>query len=115
MFGATMNSYTLFHTVEADAGVPYLYERKLYRLKTRDPSGAVRELPLRRQDMTVQRSFADMARWLEERRLLERRVLGTGELLFLPSVRAVHMVLLDALRTNPLFLTEPPPMDGTPR
>ena len=36
MFGVTLNSYTLFHTAEDEAEVPYCYEEEPYSLRVRD-------------------------------------------------------------------------------
>jgi aminoglycoside 3-N-acetyltransferase len=104
MFGATMDSYTLLHTAEDAAGVPYLYYPSRVTLRTRNSDGSVRSLPMWRQDMSVTRRFADTAKWLEEQGLLVRRRLGIGTLLFIPSARALHERVLTELRRDPLFL-----------
>jgi len=104
MFGASLDSYTLFHTAEDAANVPYLYEPKPYLLKICRRDGATQDFPMLRQDMTVTRRFADMASWLEERKLLVRQPVGKGELLWLPSALAIHHALTDALRREPWLL-----------
>ena len=104
MFGATLDSYTLFHTAEDAANVSYLYYPKSYVLKVATQSG-VEDVPMRRQDMTVQRRFGAVDVWLEQKGLLQRRALGRGELLYIPSAAAAHRALLDVLKTEPLFLT----------
>jgi aminoglycoside 3-N-acetyltransferase len=104
MFGATMDSYTLLHTAEDAAGVPYLYYPSRVTLRTRNSDGSVRSLPMWRQDMSVTRRFADTAKWLEEQGLLVRRRLGIGTLLFIPSARALHERVLTELGRDPLFL-----------
>jgi len=104
MFGATLNAYTLFHTAEDEAAVPYLYLPAQSRLRVRLPSGAERETAMWRQDMTRRRRFADVDRWLEARALLVRRRLGRGVLLFVPDARAAHRALVDQLRRDPWFL-----------
>jgi aminoglycoside 3-N-acetyltransferase len=104
MFGATMDSYTLFHTAEDEARVPYLYAPEQVTLRTKDKDGSVKSIQMWRQDMSIGRRFEAMADWLVERGLLVRRKLGLGELLFVPSARAVHEVIIDKLRVDPLFL-----------
>lgn len=107
MFGVTMNSYTFFHTAEDAAAVPYLYEPKPVRLKMRKPSGAQTEMTMRRQDMSVARSFAEKDTWLQDRDLLRRTALGRGELLYIPSARTAHELLVEQLRCDPWFLASP--------
>ena len=104
MFGATLDSYTFFHTAEDAANVPYLYYSKPYVLKVRALTG-VEDVPMRRQDMTVKRRFRDVDVWLERQGLLQRRTLGRGELLYIPSAAAAHRALIEILKTEPLFLT----------
>jgi hypothetical protein len=106
MFGARLDAYTLFHTAEDAAAVPYLYYPEPVTLRMRDGAD-LRLLTSRRQDMTVPRSFAQMDRWLEERSLLRRRRLGMGELLFIPRAGDAHEALVAALRQDPLLLVDP--------
>lgn len=104
MFGVSLSAYTLFHTAEDDAEVPYLYESKPYVLKLRAANGEVSELRMRRQDMSIARRFGEIASWLEARGLLLRRRLGKGELLWIPSATVVHHEITAELRRNPWFL-----------
>jgi aminoglycoside 3-N-acetyltransferase len=106
MFGATMDSYTLFHTAEDAADVPYLYVPEQVTLRTKGADGSVRSLPMWRQDMGVARRFAETVDSLSEQGLLVRRKLGLSELLFVPSARALHESLVDTLRRDPLFLVD---------
>ena len=110
MFGVTFDSYTLFHTAEDAADVPYLYESKPYMLHVRDATGAVRDFLLRRQDMKVPRRFGEMDAWLESRGLSQRYRCGRGELRWVPHAATVHEALCTALRADPWFLTH-----GRPR
>lgn len=103
MFGANMSTYTLFHTAEDAASVPYLYESQPYTLRIKDAAGNERPFPMRRQDYRVTRRFDAMADWLESRDLLRRLKLGRAELLWLPHALAVHEVILRELRSDPLF------------
>jgi aminoglycoside 3-N-acetyltransferase len=107
MFGATMDSYTFFHTAEDAAAVPYLYEPQPVKLTLRGPEGDEREMVMRRHDMTITRRFKEMDRWLEARCLLRRVTLGRGELLLLPHSRQVHEAIIDQLRCDPWFLAAP--------
>jgi hypothetical protein len=59
-----------------------------------------------RQDMSVTRRFEATAEWLAEQGLLVRRRLGLGELLFIPSARALHERVVDTMRRDPLFLVD---------
>lgn len=104
MFGATMNAYTLFHTAEDAAGVPYLYMPQQVTLRSKGTDGTVRSIRMWRHDMGIARRFAETADWLEERRLVVRRRLGLGELLFVPDARALHETVVNTLRRDPLFL-----------
>jgi aminoglycoside 3-N-acetyltransferase len=106
MFGATMESYTLYHTAEDAAEVPYLYYPQQVTLRTRGSDGEVREVQMWRQDMSVARRFAATADWLGEQGLLVRRKLGLGELLFIPSAGALHDRVVAEMRRNPLFLVD---------
>jgi aminoglycoside 3-N-acetyltransferase len=104
MFGATLDGYTFFHTAEDAATVPYLYEARMYELFIRDACGIRWSMESRRQDMNVPRRFGQMDAFLEREALLKRVQLGNGELLFIPDARAVHSVLVDALRRDPFLL-----------
>jgi aminoglycoside 3-N-acetyltransferase len=105
MFGVRLDCYTLFHTAEDAANVPYLYENKPYVLQVREPTGEVRDFPLRRQDMKVPRRFVEMDKWLENRGLCQRWRCGRGELLWVPHTAAVHATLCEALQSDPWLLT----------
>src|SRR5688572_1411395 len=98
MFGATMDAYTLFHTAEDAADVPYLYFPEQVTLRTRGADDVVREVQMWRQDMSVTRRFAATADWLAEQGLLIRRKLGLGELLFIPNARALHERMVETMR-----------------
>jgi aminoglycoside N3'-acetyltransferase len=105
MFGATMNTYTLFHTAEDVAGCPYLYDPQPQQLRAVDASGQPVTVEMLRQNMRVARRFEQMDRVLEAAGLLRRQWLGRGELLFLPSSREVHKFLLRHLKEDPYYLT----------
>jgi aminoglycoside 3-N-acetyltransferase len=104
MFGATLDGYTLFHTAEDAAGVPYLYEPRTYELFHRDACGIRWSMESRRQDMNVPRRFGRMDEFLERDCLLRRVRLGRADLLFIPDAKAAHRVLVDALRHDPMLL-----------
>ncbi|HEX2268927.1 MAG TPA: AAC(3) family N-acetyltransferase, partial [Pyrinomonadaceae bacterium] len=106
MFGATMDSYTLFHTAEDAADVSYLYMPQQFTLRTKGADDVVRSLQMWRQDMGVARRFAATADWLAEQGLLIRRKLGLGELLFIPNARGLHETMVQTLRRDPLFLVD---------
>lgn len=106
MFGATMDSYTLFHTAEDAAELPYLYAPEQVTLRTKGVDGSVKSLQMWRQDMGVARRFAATVDWLSEQGLLVRRKLGLSELLFVPNARALHETMVDTLRRDPLFLVD---------
>jgi aminoglycoside 3-N-acetyltransferase len=107
MFGVTLNTYTLFHTAEDAAQVPYLYEQKPYSLEVIDGDGQIRSVGMRRHDMRIIRCFAQMDRWLEKHALLVRRSLGFGQLLFIPNAGAAHHQLVEALHIDPFLLIAP--------
>lgn len=104
MFGATMDSYTLYHTAEDSAEVPYLYMPEQVTLRTRGADGEVREIKMWRQDMGVARRFEATTDWLAEQGLLVRRKLGLGELLYIPDARALHETVVETMRRDPFFL-----------
>ena len=106
MFGATMDSYTLFHTAEDEAQVGYLYVPAQVTLRTKEPDGSVRSLQMWRQDMSITRRFEETTDWLAERKLLVRRKLGLGELLFIPNAQALHDTMVKTLRNDPMFLVD---------
>jgi len=104
MFGATMNTYTFFHTAEDAAGCPYLYYAEPVVLRALDYEGRLHTFRMRRQDMSIDRRFEAMDTILEAEGLLRRAVLGRGELLYLPSSRQVHEFLVDQLAKDPYYL-----------
>ena len=104
MFGATLDAYTLFHTAEDAAQVPYLYLPQQLILRSRDRDGVTKEIPTWRQDMRVTRRFGAMDHWLEKEGLLVRRKLGLGELLYIPRAAALHERVVKELQRDPLFL-----------
>ena len=104
MFGATMDSYTLFHTAEDAAKVPYLYKPEKITLKSKMKDGSILDVPSWRQDMDVPRRFEEMADWLEQEKLLKRLTLGRGELLFIPRADLLHERVVKELRRDPLLL-----------
>jgi aminoglycoside 3-N-acetyltransferase len=104
MFGATMDAYTLFHSAEDAARVPYLYEAVLYELFVKGSDGRRVTVRMWRQDMKVPRRFTEIAPWLEQRGALTRRRLGMGELLFIPSSKRVHELITAEMRKDPYFL-----------
>jgi aminoglycoside 3-N-acetyltransferase len=106
MFGAPMHAYTLFHTAEDAAAVPYLYYPDRVSVRYRTQDGAIREMTMRRQDTTVARSFDSAGDWLQQNGLLHATQLGDGLLRFIPSARAAHQRLVDELARVPLFLTQ---------
>ena len=106
MFGATMDSYTLYHTAEDSAEVPYLYMPEQFTLRTRTAEGEVKSIQMWRQDMGVARRFEATADWLAEQGLLVRRKLGLGELLYIPSARALHETMVKTMRRDPFFLVD---------
>lgn len=106
MFGANMHAYTLFHTAEDAARVPYLYESPLYTLRYQK-SGGIGQIRMRRQDMSVPRCFISMDEWLEERGLLCKLKLGLGTLLFIPHAKLAHEALLSAMHHDPFLLVAP--------
>lgn len=106
MFGATMDSYTLYHTAEDAADVPYLYAPEQVTLRSKGRDGIVRPIRMWKQDMSVARRFAATADWLADEGLLVRRKLGLSELLFIPSARALHEAVVTKLRQDPLFLVD---------
>jgi aminoglycoside 3-N-acetyltransferase len=104
MFGATLDSYTLFHSAEDAAEVPYLYMKEQVILRTLNKKGEVTQIPTWRQDMGVTRCFASLTPWLEKEGLLMRRKLGLGELLFIPRAAALHERVVKELKQDPLLL-----------
>ena len=106
MFGATLDSYTLFHTAEDEAQAPYLYAPEQVTLRTKDKDGSVKSIPMWRQDMGIARRFAATVDWLADKSLLVRRRLGLSELLFVPSALALHETMVKKLREDPMFLVD---------
>jgi hypothetical protein len=106
MFGATLDAYTLFHTAEDTAQVPYLYAPEQVTLRTRRKDGVIQSINMLRQDMTVTRRFAATVDWLIDQGVVVRGKLGLGELLFIPNAQALHETLVRTLRRDPLFLVD---------
>ncbi len=108
MFGVSLESCTLFHTAEDAADVPYLYHREPCSLRFLNPDGTIAAYTMRRQNMQVERRFAEMDHWLEQRGLLRRIPLGSGTLLLIPSALAMHTTLVAELRQDPTLLLKYP-------
>lgn len=106
MFGATLDSYTLFHTAEDAAEVPYLYAPEQVTLRTKLKDGEVRSIQMWRQDMGVPRRFEATVDALAEQGFVVRRKLGLSELLFIPNARALHEHMVQTMRRDPLFLVD---------
>jgi aminoglycoside 3-N-acetyltransferase len=104
MFGASLDAYTLFHTAEDQAAVPYLYEAAPVTLAYREADGSSRTMTMWKQDMDVARSFREKDAWLERLGLLQRVTLGAGELMLMPHARRVHDAIVAELRRDPAFL-----------
>ncbi len=104
MFGTGMHAYTLFHTAEDAAMVPYLYQASPVTLRYRTADGRQHAMTMRRHDMHVARSFEAKSSWLEEQGLLSRVPLGRGELLFIREAQSAHAALVNQLRSHPRFL-----------
>jgi aminoglycoside 3-N-acetyltransferase len=104
MFGASMNTYTLFHTAEDAARCEYLYEPKPYDLRVRDRHGVIHPVHMLRQNMRIPRRFDEMDKDLQREGLLRQKRLGLGRLLFIPSALSVHQFLLDRLVRDPYYL-----------
>ncbi len=104
MFGASMNTYTLFHTAEDEAGCEYLYFADRCLLRVLDRANRVHEILMWRQNMDLPRRFAAMDRVLQEEGLLSMARLGLGQLLFVPSAQQTHAFLVDQLRKDPYYL-----------
>ena len=105
LFGVDFNSYTLFHTAEAECKVPYLYYEEPMDLYFLDKEQKRRQLKVRRQDMSVTRRFAEVGRDLVARGLASEIHLGSGMLTFIPSVTEVHSFVVERLRKDPYYLT----------
>ena len=106
MFGATMESYTLYHTAEDAGDVGYLYQPEQVTLRTRRADDVITSVQMWKQDMSIARRFAATSDWLVEQGLLIRRKLGLGELLFIPDARALHERVVAELRRDSLFLVD---------
>jgi aminoglycoside N3'-acetyltransferase len=107
LFGVTTESYTLFHTAEDAAGVPYLYLPQPCRVRMDDGLGHQKDLLFRRHYMRFTRRFEEIGPWLEALGLLKRMNLGLSSLTYIPSSAAVHEAVLKEVRRNPLFLLKP--------
>jgi len=106
MFGATMNTYTLFHCAEDEANCSYLYEPEPYEFQVKDYDGTVHRTRLYRQDMSTLRRFVSMRDELRQEGLLRVIPFGMNELLFIPSSKRVHEYTVGKLRENELHLVD---------
>lgn len=106
MFGARLDAYTLFHTAEDQARVPYLYESRPVPLAYRDVQGVEHAMTMWKQDMDVPRSFHAKDTWLERLGLLHRVALGAGELIVIPHAKRTHDAIVAELRREPSFLRQ---------
>ena len=102
--GVSLDAYTLFHTAEHDAAVPYLYEPEPYDLRVRDAQGTERPVRMLRQDMAVKRRFAEMDEELAAAGLLRRVPIGQGHALCVTDAGTTHEFLVGLLRRDPWHL-----------
>jgi aminoglycoside 3-N-acetyltransferase len=105
LWGATFETYTLFHVAEHEAKVPYLYRSERCTLAYRDRADIEWHIAAQRHDMRIPRRFAILEGWLAERGLVNVEPLGSGQLRFVPSALALHLALMAELRKDPWFLT----------
>jgi aminoglycoside 3-N-acetyltransferase len=105
MFGAPMSSYTLFHTAEDAAGVPYAYYPHPFYLRIAQSTGELRELRTARHSR-VPRRFVEIGDRMEAEGLVIRHRFGRGTLRLIPSARAVHRWLVAQLARDPWFLVD---------
>jgi len=105
-FGTTLDAYTLFHTAEDAAAVPYLYEARPYNWSLSSGSAMRGPWVTQRHDMRVPRRFRAMDNWFENRGLLDRMPLGRGELLLVRSAAQAHVSLVAALKQDPFFFVD---------
>lgn len=106
MFGVSLNTYTLFHYSEHQAGCSYLYESDPYQLLAKDYDGKLHSVEVWRQDMQVPRRFAEMRHELADAELIQSQPLGHGELLFIPSSSAVHAFTSEKLGLDEFHLVD---------
>lgn len=106
MYGVPLTYYTLFHTAEDAADVPYLYFPERTPMRLRNEIGEVITIQSWRQDWTKPRRFAEMEPELEAAGLLKRTPLGRGFLLFIPDAQAVHEYTVSKLKETPNYLLE---------
>lgn len=106
MLGVTLECYTLFHTAEDAAQVPYLYETQPYDLRVKGASDQVISVRTKRQNMRIARRFSEMDDWFQDRGLLERRRLGSGELLWVAHSKYAHEALVANLQSDAHLLVK---------
>jgi aminoglycoside 3-N-acetyltransferase len=103
LLGATLNSNTVFHTIEALAGVPYLLYDEPNRFTLIAQDGTSRGLTLYRHRPGIRRRLGELEDWLFEREIVRTGQVGPARSLLLAGPR-FRDALIEQLRNDPTFL-----------
>ncbi len=103
LLGTDLRSLTVFHTVEALAGVPYLMKPAADRFEIVDRDGGTRSLTVRRHAAGLPRRFQEQATLLCRHGVLREGRVGRARSSLVAGDRFLE-VMIAALRDDPTML-----------
>jgi len=103
--GTTLDQNTMFHTLEAYAGSPYLLREDDEAFAITDGSGRTRTMRFRRHHRGPERRFAKVTPLLEAAGILRKGRVGASESLVVECAPMTEFVLR-RMREDPAFLVQ---------
>ena len=93
LLGTTLDQNTIFHTLEAYAGSPYLLREEDEAFSITDGSGTTQTLRFRRHERGPDRCFAAITPLLEAAGILRKGRVGASESLIVECAQMTDLVL----------------------
>lgn len=103
LLGVGLKNLTVFHTIEAMAGVPYLLKQDSEEFVLIDADGCQKTVSLFRHEPGVRRCFPDTEAFLESEGALKRGHIGSARS-FLVEGRTFRDSMMRRVREEPRFL-----------
>jgi aminoglycoside 3-N-acetyltransferase len=103
--GTTLDQNTIFHTLEAYAGSPYLLREEDEAFSITDASGSTKTMHFRRHERGPDRRFAAITPLLEAAGILRKGRVGASESLIVECAQMTDLVL-QRMRCDPAFLVQ---------
>ena len=103
--GTTLDQNTIFHTLEAYAGSPYLLRDKDEDFSITDSSGSTQTIRFRRHERGPDRCFATLTPLLAAAGILRKGRVGASESLLVECAQMTELVL-QRMREDPALLVQ---------